>query len=162
MAALTQHGHPHREEVRVVGAVRRVARQAVVANRPVLPKKRSAFLVVTRDAERVGARVTEHFVPSGTVNVMTFAAGHPRAALIVRENVGGSLQLSSPHRAVARIAGLCLGGFAKKGARPPTGGGPRRFTRMDLMTAGAAEPRAGMVVVLPATGRHQGAVAPKA
>ena len=85
MAALTQHGHPHREEVRVVGAVRCVTCQAVVANRPVLPKERSAFLVMTRDAERVDPGVTKQLVAGGAVNVMTFAAGHPRATLIVRE-----------------------------------------------------------------------------
>jgi hypothetical protein len=162
MAALTQHGHPHREKVRVVGAVRRVTRQTVVANRPVFPQKRSALLVVTRDTERVDSRVTEQFVTRGTVNVMTFAAGHSRAALIVRENVRGALQLSSPHRSVTCIAGFCFGGFAKECARPRAGGGWGRLSCMDLMAADTTQTRPGMVIVLPAAGRHQRAMTPKA
>ena len=106
VAALTQHRRAHRQEMGVVRTVGRVTAEAVVADGAVLPEERAALFVVAGEAERVDARRAQHSVSARSMNVVTLAALHASAAVIVRQDVCGTLQLRAPHRRMADVAGL--------------------------------------------------------
>src|SRR5829696_1748301 len=97
------------QQADVVGAVRRVAGEAVLLHGVVLPEERPALLRVTLVAELVGRGGREHFAPLPAVRVMTGGATHLHLPVLGAEQVGGALEEGLPLVGVAAEAGLLHG-----------------------------------------------------
>jgi hypothetical protein len=128
VAALTELGHPARQELSMVAAVDGMAGPAVLFHRRMLPEERTALLRVAAVAEFVDRLGLDHLPPETAVLVMAVRALHPP----LLEGVVGLLGDLDPHIPVAGDAELGLGGlqiFFLAGVEgvATVAGNPRRF-----------------------------------
>lgn len=108
VARLAKHRRPHGQELRLVRAVRRVAHDAVLLGRWMLPEERSALVGMAAIAFLVDGIRRDQLLRLRPMNVVATGALQARPQMLIAEQVSGSLELRLPDVLMAGEAHLTL------------------------------------------------------
>ena len=106
MALLAQQMSARRQQLGIARTMRRVTVQAILADRRMVPEKRTPFFGMAGVTHSIYGMTHEHLPPLPAMRIVAGSAADLHVAKLGAKQVGGALEKVRPPIAVAREAGF--------------------------------------------------------